>query len=210
MANGLNDFFVSIGSSLDSRLPHVDYDPLAHMISSVPQSFYFHPVSPDEVEKIIADLKITKTDLDSIPVSMLKRISKLVSLPISKLINKSFTVGYFPDSLKIARITPVFKKGDEKNPTNYRPIASLPLFSKIFEKCAYKRLMKYFNNFNLFTEQQFGFRNNMSTCDALINLTEHINLDDSRFHVSALIDHAKAFDTLNHDIPTLPKVANIW
>jgi hypothetical protein len=69
----------------------------------------------------------------------------------------------FPDRLKYAVVTPVYKKGEINNMTNYRPISLLTSFSKIFEKIIYKRLMDHFHSKNTLTDNQFGFRKNMST-----------------------------------------------
>ena len=55
-------------------------------------------------------------------------------------INNSFLTGFFPDELKISKVTPVFKKGDKNEAGNYRPISILPAFSKIYERAIYARL----------------------------------------------------------------------
>ena len=44
--------------------------------------------------------------------------------------DKSLSNGIFPDNLKIAKVAPIFKIGDESLLTNYRPISVLPFFSK--------------------------------------------------------------------------------
>jgi len=62
---------------------------------------------------------------------------------LSALINKSFEYGIVPDQLKIARVCPMFKSGDQTDFTNYRPISVLPAFSKIFEELVHTRLMTY-------------------------------------------------------------------
>ena len=55
----------------------------------------------------------------------------------------------FPEKLKIAKVIPVFKKGDKENVENYRPISILPVFSKVLERIMYNRLNQYFMNINL-------------------------------------------------------------
>ena len=71
--------------------------------------------------------------------------------------------------MKIATITPIFKKEDPKLIENYRPISVLPILSKLFEKSMYNRL-KHFIEENLFLSPfQFGFRNRTSTEDAIIS-----------------------------------------
>ena len=54
------------------------------------------------------------------------------------------TTGIFPDKLKIAKVIPLFKKGDKSIFSNYRPISLLPSISKLFEKVIYQQLYKYF------------------------------------------------------------------
>ena len=56
------------------------------------------------------------------------------------------TTGIFPDSFKISKITPLFKKGDISMLSNYRPISLLPTISKIFERILYNQLYDYFNS----------------------------------------------------------------
>ena len=60
--------------------------------------------------------------------------------PLLHVFNPSIVKGIFAGDLKIARVTPVFKGGDEKNLGNYRPVSVLPCFSRILERTMYNRL----------------------------------------------------------------------
>ena len=60
--------------------------------------------------------------------------------PLQYLINLSFEKGIFPNDLKIAKVTPIFKAGNNTELSNYRPISALPCFSKILERDMYNRL----------------------------------------------------------------------
>ena len=108
----------------------------------------------------------------------------------------------FPELLKLAKVIPTFKKGNELLCENYRPISLLSVFSKIFEKVIYTRMYDYLMKNNLIYKRQFGFRNNHSTNHALISLSENIksNLDSGQFSAGIFIDLQKAFDTVNHEI----------
>ena len=63
----------------------------------------------------------------------IKKIIYSIVHPLSKIINKSFSLGLFPELCKIAKIIPIFKSGKDNEFNNYRPISLLPTFSKIFE-----------------------------------------------------------------------------
>ena len=82
--------------------------------------------------------------------------------------------GIFPNILKTARITPIHKNGDRSNPLNYRPISILTHLSKIFEKIINRRLVNFFEKYNILDKRQYGFRQNFSTCLAISDLCEQL------------------------------------
>ena len=63
--------------------------------------------------------------------------------PLTEIINVSLVSGCFPDTLKIAKVLPVFESGDPEKLKNYGPISILPAFSKLYEKVVYNRIYKY-------------------------------------------------------------------
>ena len=77
------------------------------------------------------------------------------------------TSGTFPDVLKVGRITPIFKKDNPECIENYRPISTLPIFGKIFEKIIFKRLYSFATSQNILHNNQFGFRKSHSTSHAV-------------------------------------------
>ena len=74
-----------------------------------------------------------------------------------------FQQGIFPDSLKIAKVTPIFKSGDKNNISNYRPIFILSVFSKVLERITYNRVYNHLDSKGLLFEKQFGYQRNNST-----------------------------------------------
>ena len=114
----------------------------------------------------------------------------------------SLEFGIFPQKMKITKIIPFFKKEDNLDCNNYRPISLLPNTSKIFEKLIHNRLSKFLEENKCLFAKQFGFRNKHSTTHALIDLTETIRkaLDDDEFACGVFLDFQKAFDTVNHKI----------
>ena len=82
--------------------------------------------------------------------------------------------GVFPDALKIAKVKPLYKKGDNFSLNNYRPISLVPTISKIFERVMFTQLYSYLNVNNLLPEQQYGFRSQHSTELACVKLVDYI------------------------------------
>ena len=139
---------------------------------------------------------------DDLPARMLVEAKDFVSDPLAFILNLSFSTGIFPNKLKIARVVPIFKKGDKSNPGNYRPISILPVISKLFEKLINKRLVDFLEKYEILYKHQYGFRHGYSTKLSLINLINQItnNTDEGRLTIGVFIDFAKAFDTINHSI----------
>ena len=121
---------------------------------------------------------------------------------LTYIINLSLIQGKFPDSLKIAKVVPIFKQGSRLLYTNYRPISVLPALRKIFEKCVLNQLTFHISFHDLFVPNQYGFRSGSNTTDCLVDLIEEItnSLDKSEFAVTLFSYLSKVFDTVNHAI----------
>ena len=114
----------------------------------------------------------------------------------------SFNTGIFPSSLKLARVMPIFKKGDQQDCNNYGPISVLSDISKLIEKLPYNKLYKFLNQNKCLHNNQFGFQNHHSTNHVLTSITEKIwnALDDGNYASGIFLDFQKAFDTVNYKI----------
>ena len=95
---------------------------------------------------------------DGISSRLLKASKTAVCKPLTLIINQTLTSGIFPDTLKIAKIIPLFKKGDKTLLENYRPISILPAISKNFERIMFNQIHNHFSMHNLFYSGQYGFR----------------------------------------------------
>ena len=205
ISNIFNDYFCSIGDSLDRQIPNIHVDPLNYLNVNVSSTFFLNPVSSLEVRNYMKSLKNSKEELHIFSVSILKENfmqSDVLPNFIANLINKCFSEGKFPDILKKAVVVPIHKKGNIEFISNYRPISKLCFLSKIFEKVLKFRIMNYFENKNLFCPTQYGFQKGVSTQDAILHVTEKIyeNLNNKQTTIAAFIDFSKCFDTLNRDI----------
>ena len=202
IANAFNEYFCNIAIDLDNSLPLSNIDPLRYLNFNSLTSMYLFPVDVSECMKIISSLKITKQDVNSIPVPIFKSFSACFIDVLCDIINMAFSNGIFPDSLKIAFTIPIFKKGDKFVITNFRPISLLPFMSKIFEKCLYNRLLNFLSDNQILNQNQYGFLRGKSTEDAMVDLMKHLHqsLNSKLSRVNIFIDFRKAFDTLNHNI----------
>jgi hypothetical protein len=128
-----------------------------------------------ETEKIISSLKSKNSHgYDEISVNILKLSSPYINSPLCHICNKISSSGIFPERLKYAVIKSVFKSGDRRDVSNYRPISLLPAFFKVFEKVLYVRMYQHLINNNILVDEQFGFRTKSSTMAAIFNLINEI------------------------------------
>ena len=101
---------------------------------------------------------------------IIKLANKKICKDLANCINECIKQNKFPNELKIADITPIFKKEDPLDKTNYRPISILPTVSNIFETILFNQLKRFSNKF--LSPLLCGFRKGCSTQYALINLLQ--------------------------------------
>ena len=144
--------------------------------------------------------KQKKSGIDLVSTKILKSSSNNILFALSHVFNLSLSKGEFINDFKIAKVCPVFKKGNAKDINNYRPISLLFNISKILEKIMYGRLYSFLDQNHFFLHQQFGFRKNHSTSHALALLTYKIteSLANKTSTLRVFLDLLKAFDTFHH------------
>ena len=160
------------------------------------------PVLQHDVIQAIKSLQNKKGNINELPVHLFKENKEIFSIPLSILFNQSVETGKFPTKFKHATVIPIFKKGNREEIGNYRPISLLNIFSKVFEKLMKNNLLNFLSKKAIIIPEQYGFRQGLSTFDALHVFSEKIykTLDEKKSLLSIYIDFSKAFDTVKHDI----------
>ena len=203
VSNTFNNYFCKIANSIKAKIPPTSKHFSEFLKNPSCNSFFLYPTSPQEVENCINSLSNRKASGPySLPINILKLLKTDISIPISNIINVSFSTGCFPSSLKISKVIPVFKKGSPVEVSNYRPISLLSNIEKIIEKIMYSRLEDFLGKNNVICDRQFGFRKGFSTSHILLSITERIRqaLDKGQFACGVFVDLQKAFDTVDHKI----------
>ena len=125
---------ITLEDMLDAFNSHPSIERIRRTVKTN-EKFSFHPVSEELVRKTILNLNGSKvTPVGDIPVDMLKSTVD-VHLPfITTIINNAFENSCFPDELKYAEVSPVFKQKDDLDKENYKPVSILSHVSKVFER----------------------------------------------------------------------------
>ena len=138
------------------------------MGAGVTQTIFLEPVTPDELSKIINSIKHGAPGYDGITAQVLQSSATPILDPLCFLCNCSLIEGVFPNELKLANVSPLFKSGDDMLFNNYRPVSLLSILSKVFEKVMYSRLLSFLESQKILIKNQFGFRRLHSSYMALM------------------------------------------
>jgi exonuclease III len=206
IANHANRFFATIGARLAEdlrvKIGKNDEELCSQRISEPCDSlFSMVPVTESEISVIVSGLRAgCGGGVDQLGSDVYKRMALELVTPLTHIVNLSLRNGVFPTHCKEAIVIPIHKDGDEREISNYRPISFLNILSKIIETAVKKRLMDYLNTNNLISPNQYGFREGMGTCDAILTLTQTVasNMDVGLRTMAVFLDLAKAFDTVSH------------
>ena len=200
--NAFVEYFTSIAHKLTTQLPSSPNTPLHYLKDRINVSYFMSPITSNEVNNAISDLKNNGKGVNTISTIAIKNNKHTISAILSHIFNNCISDGYFPSELKEGCITPIYKGGLKTELNNYRPVCSLLPFSKIFERILYDRMINYIDKHNILSEKQFGFRKGLSTENAIINFIDNIYTGlENRQHTAAIfMDLSKAFDVLDHQI----------
>ena len=150
IAESFNKFFSEIGENLAKKFPNDCSGFKNYLTEPAINSMLLSQTYESEITKIIKSLKNTNsTGYDNFSTKFIKLSSSILAPALTKMFNISIKAGIYPSNLKIAKVIPIFKKGDPSSVNNYRPISILSPINKIFEKILYSRLTIYIHKSNL-------------------------------------------------------------
>ena len=117
----------------------------------------------DGVAKLLADLQGHKAHgPDSIPARLLKETAYNMAPLLTHIYKTSLHQCRLPHDWKIALVSPIYKKGSRKSPTNYRPISLTSIPCKILEHLIYSSVYNHLEANSILCDAQHGFRKNRS------------------------------------------------
>ena len=211
ICNAFNEHFAGVGSRVQSLIPSSDTADTCINISKISKMLKFSPVTEGQICKIVNKMKSKESHgLDNISNALLKKLIAVLKQSLCVIFNKSLNAGIFPDLMKLAKVLPLLKNGDKHIPDNYKLISLLPVISKVLEKIVFVQMVSHLEESNPVYAQQYGFRKNFSTCDAVTNLVGEIlnAFDDNRMVLAVFID-LKRHLIWYHTLTSLVNL-NVW
>ena len=202
----LNVYFTSVGScnrdSVVAEFERSGRAPLHTRLHRVhTEVLNLVLITRDELRAIVYSMPNRDTCIEGdIPVSVLKRCFDVIGRVLLQIVKCSIVSETVPESWKRAVVIPLYKKGDPKDASNFRPITNIPVICKIAEKAVHRQVSSFLSRNDLCGAEQHGFTENRSTSTALLTVTDHIlrGMDSSEVTLLALIDLSKGFDVIDH------------
>lgn len=176
---GNSDFYLNLGRQQDQN------------------EFQFVCFSNSDVLCALLSIKSNAVGFDGIHPAFLRIILPKILCYITHLFNAIVTTSTYPTSWKYAKVLAIPKAGNA-----FRPIAILPYFSKALERLLHTQINEFLRDNSLLSMVQSGFRPKLGCVSALIKVSDDIRSqqDDDYITFLLLLDHTKAFDTVDHSI----------
>ena len=206
IAENFNKYFCNIASNLKQNFNCPDGSESSNynefLKNPVSNSIHLNDADASEVYNIIKSFKNKATRDTKISALKIANESYVFTNSLAGVINKSLQQGIFPNQLKIAKVTPIYKEGSKSDVSNYRPISLLSSLSKIYEKLMHFRILNFLESNNSLFDMQYGFRPGRSCEHALLNAQNTLleSLNNRQISLLLLIDFSKAFDMVDHAI----------
>ena len=198
---GFPDRIDTTNSAIDKHRNHASVVKIKGKFSDRIDSFCFTTVSHDMINRKLRNINGRKaTGYDNIPGKLLRLAHSELAFPLTNLINTCLTRNTFPDIMKYAELSPIFKQGDNLSKGNYRPVSVLTAVSKLYESVINDQMYKYFCD--IFNDFLCAFRNGYSCQSLLLRVIDDWkkSLDKKEIVGAIFMDLSKAFDCLSHSL----------
>ena len=208
LASTMNNYFLDKIKTLRNNIPLPTADPLKKFkeaMSGRECRFKIDQVEEDQVLKIIISLKNSSaTGVDNIDTKTIKLIAELITPVLTHIINLSILSSTFPNIWKWAKVVPLLKSmsADALLPKSYRPVALLPILSKVMEKVVFTQLVKYLESNKLIHPNLHGSRVGHNTSTALLQLYDKWveDMEEDKMVGVIFCDQSAAFDLCDHTL----------
>ena len=155
----------------------------------------------DTVRTILSSIPVHKAcGPDGVSARIVRECSHELSVPLAKICSLSLSQGTFPQRWKEANVFPILKKGNAKDPKNYRSVSLIPLFGKVLERVAYMSLLRHVNP--VLSPVQNGFVSGRSCATNLATLlsTSWDSIASGDQTDCIYTDFSAAFQSVNHSL----------
>ena len=208
MAELQNNFYVEKVKKLRKQLPERG-DPTKQLRKMMegrphprPEGLSLRNVTPAEVDAIVRKLKNSKScGLDNIDTYILKLTRRFIVPALTQIVNLSISTKTFPQAYKVAKVVPLYKgkEAEVTNPKSYRPVALLPIVSKVLERVVQKQIVDYMDKNEYWHPQQHAYRSHHSTASAMISMHDSWveAAENGKLAGITLIDMSAAFDVVD-------------
>ena len=198
MANILQDQYKSVFTPPKSQYNNPDLNP-----SQVTEKLdYIDFTEEDFIREIQTLSPNSAAGPDGFPAIFLLKNKSQLAKPLRLIWQNILDTGFTPKILKTSYITPIFKKGNQGLPENYRPVALTSHVTKVFEKIVRKNMQDHLERNNLYNSNQHGFRSGRSCLSQLLAHTERLihHIENGNNVDVIYLDFSKAFDRVDHSI----------
>ena len=202
LAASFNNFYIEKVQKIRDDLPNINLDDSVFVDFQGTTLDAFQPITIEELQDIIKEIKIKTCHNDPLPSPILKNVIECILPYFCHLINKSFDTCSL-NGIKESVIRPLLKKAglDTDALNSYRPVHNLVFLSKLMEKVVIKQFNDHIARNNLDLKFQHGYKKYHSTETLILRVVDDvlIGFEKGTATVMVMIDLSAAFDTVDID-----------
>ena len=192
-----------LNSSFQSYFTEDDNEPFVSSFNSLHMLMPHFEIFSEDIFNACAEMKnkVSRTP-EGIPTFFIKKIISALVVPLCLIYNYSLQWNSIPLQWKRGYVVPIFKKGDRRDPNNFRPVSLTSSFCRLLEAIISKKILHHLLLNNLVSSSQFGFLPHRSSCGQLLSCLDkwYVSFFSNQNMSVLYTDLSKAFDTVNHRI----------